>query len=73
MAEWLIQSKQLTGLSREELIEKLGPPDGGRQDPRFADWYYLGPPSLVLADTYLCFAFDAHDRVIEAYISCERI
>ena len=43
MVEWLVRSGQLDGLTRSQVVELLGPPDGG---PYFGDWdfvYWLGP------------------------------
>jgi hypothetical protein len=43
MIEWLVRSGQLDGLTRPQVLELLGQPDGG---PYFRDWdlvYWLGP------------------------------
>ena len=43
MVDWLVRSGELDGLTREEVVELLGPPDGG---PYFRDWdfvWWLGP------------------------------
>ncbi|NIJ21207.1 hypothetical protein FHS95_002910 [Sphingomonas naasensis] len=43
MVDQLVESGQLDGLIRPQVLELLGPPDGG---PYFRDWdfvYWLGP------------------------------
>jgi hypothetical protein len=43
MVEWLVRSGRLDGLTRSQVLELLGQPDGG---PYFREWdlvYWLGP------------------------------
>ena len=38
MVEWLVRSGKLNRLTRAEVVELLGPPDGGRY---FRDWDFV--------------------------------
>jgi hypothetical protein len=43
MVDWLVRSGRLDGMTRPQVLEMLGPPDGGSY---FRDWslvYHLGP------------------------------
>lgn len=67
MIEWLVRSGQLDALTRAQVVELLGPPDGGTY---FRDWdfvYRLGPErGLVGLDSeWLVLRIGSDGRVAE--------
>lgn len=67
MIEWLVRSGQLDALTRAQVVELLGPPDGGTY---FRDWdfvYRLGPErGLVGFDSeWLVLRIGSDGRVAE--------
>ena len=67
MVEWLVRSGTLDGLSRPQVLELLGEPDGG---PYFRDWdlvYWLGPERGLMGfdSEWLVLRFGPDGRVSE--------
>ena len=67
MVEWLLRSGQLDRLTRPQVLELLGDPDGG---PYFRDWdlvYWLGPERgfLGIDSEWLVLRIGSNGRVSE--------
>ena len=72
MADWLVQSKQLVGKSRSEIVALLGPPEEWVLWPELWDTnYYLGPcRHMVGIDTeFLVLKFDERGMLTAAAVT----
>jgi hypothetical protein len=67
MVEWLVRSGKLDGLTRSQVLELLGPPDGG---PYFREWdlvWWLGPERgfMSIDSEWLVIRIGSDGRVAE--------
>lgn len=68
MADSLLESKRLIGLTRSEVMDLLGPADGAQRNPHFSSGYIVGTSLMSPRDIFLVMEYGPRATVARALI-----